>query len=154
MSKNRKHVNLILAKKYAIVWKTEKPPTKTTVCSWAKLWPSLDLLQAYKKKAESDSQSQNGTDIELNELIEAMIEQLVDETNNLTTADINAWLEEADKQGQIMTEEIIADVLANSEEEEGGGMEETVLPQSLHTVTRIQLCAFTTAITWLPLPID
>ncbi|KAG8312451.1 hypothetical protein J6590_023059 [Homalodisca vitripennis] len=110
------------------------------------------LLQTYENKAESDSLSQNGTNVELNDLREAIIEQLVDRPDDPTKVDVNARLEGADdKPGQLMTEDdIIADVLANSDEEgeeEGGdssipattyivNMDTFSVPSPLHSLLR------------------
>ncbi|KAG8336846.1 NFX1-type zinc finger-containing protein 1 [Homalodisca vitripennis] len=102
--------------------------------------------QTYKKKTESDSQSLNGTDVELNELREAMIEQLVDEPNNLTTADINALLEGAEEEWEDV---IITDILTNIDKEGGEEGEDSSTPVATHTVNMdMALCAFATAVTW------
>ncbi|XP_054277972.1 jerky protein homolog-like [Macrosteles quadrilineatus] len=75
-----------------------------------RLWPSLDLLEDYRR--QSNPQTTVTTDAELNDLREAIAEQLVDDPEDLTSADVTAWLDGADdEQCQIMTDdEIIENV--------------------------------------------
>ncbi|KAF5277182.1 hypothetical protein FQR65_LT03888 [Abscondita terminalis] len=60
-------------------------------------------------------------DVELSDLREAMIEQLVDELDGLTSVDVKAWLEGADdKQLQIMTDDdVIEDILDSNYKADG-----------------------------------
>ena len=81
-----------------------------------------------------------------------MIEQLVDDPEELTTADVNAWLEGADdEQFQYMTDDEIIVAVQDSDDEEGegsGASADAATTQS-HTVnTDSALRAYATAITW------
>uniref|UniRef100_A0A1B6ELN4 DDE-1 domain-containing protein n=1 Tax=Cuerna arida TaxID=1464854 RepID=A0A1B6ELN4_9HEMI len=126
----------------------EKVTPKTIVCSWKKLWPSLTLLKAYEKE-KGDCDGHKNKDVELNDLREAIIENLVDDPDNLTT-DVDNWLAgEEEEQSQIMTDdEIIADVLDCDDENEVDSAA-TPVPAHTHTVnTDKALDAFRTTITW------
>lgn len=131
----------------ANAWK--KLSTKTIVCSWKKLWPTLSLLQAYEKQKKVDPEQQN-KDTELNDLREAIIEQLVDDPNDVTATDIDAWLTgEEEEQYQIMTDdEIVADILDNGDDDETdmGTDSAAAVPQTVNTDQALH--AFATAITW------
>lgn len=124
----------------------EKVSNKTIVCSWKKLWPTMNLFEAYVANEKEDS---TGQLIELNELREAIVDQLVDDPNDITTADIDAWLVgDNDEQWQFMTDdEIVEEIIDSAEANEA--TESTTVATNPQTVnTDKALDAFTTAITW------
>ncbi|KAG8291183.1 hypothetical protein J6590_066673 [Homalodisca vitripennis] len=96
------------------------------------------------------------SDGELNDLREAIIEHLVDDPNDLTVADVDAWLTgEEEEQYQIMTDdEIVAEVLDCSDENthtRARAHTHTHTHTRTHTHTTNNdraLIIFTTAITW------
>lgn len=130
----------------------ENLATKTIVCSWGKLWPSLNLLEVYKKNSKTDSTLQTGRDDELNSLQEAISEELVSVCEDLTADDVTNWLDGDDEERyQVMTDdEIIADARADEDEEDGeGGVDPATTATAARSVSHnIAISAFDTAVLW------
>lgn len=122
----------------------EKLSAKTIVCSWGNLWPSLNLLQAYKNK------KQDKPDDDLNNLREIIAEQLVDDPGAITVADVNDWLVgEADELQTAMTDdEIVEDVLDSSDEDSAEGGTSTAQLPAVTVSGDKAVAAFATAISW------
>lgn len=122
----------------------EKITTKTIVSSWKNLWPTLNLLDVYKKTKHPQA------DDDINHLREVIAEQLVDNPEDLTIGDVDEWLAgDAEEQQPAMTDDEIIKATENKDSGDEDDVEgETSVP-ALPTVSSDKaMSAFATAITW------